>query len=95
MAHPDCEKRKSFNAARDRPQRGTVQVEAKAYTGQLDGLKIHCAGVAFAVLADIIAKALTDRWSNVLVPLDRALFKDEIVAARFLLDLAEALARVE
>jgi hypothetical protein len=58
-------------------------------------LKVERAGRAFAGLPDVIAKALTDRWSNVLVPLDRAGFEGKVVPARFLLDFAVALDRVE
>ena len=62
---------------------------------RLDCLQVQRAGGAFAGLADVIAKALPNRWCDVLVPLDRALLERKVVAARFLLDLAVALDRVE
>ena len=93
-AHPDREERSSSNAARDRPQRGN-RAKAGLSPRDLDGLQIQRARLALVVRTDVIAEALPDGGSNVLVPLDRALFEAQVVAAGFLLDFAMALGRVE
>ena len=62
---------------------------------RLDCLQVQRAGGAFAGLADVIAKALPNRWCDVLVPLDRALLERKVVAARFLLDFAVTLGGVK
>jgi hypothetical protein len=78
------------------PRRYHREAEEEAPAGLLlDGLKVQRAGIALVGLPDVIAKALADRWSNILVPHDRAGFEAKVVAARFLLDFAVALDRVE
>ena len=93
-AHPDRVERSLSNAARDRPQRDN-RAKARLSPSDLDGLQIQCARLALIIGSDVIAQALADGGSNVLVPLDRALFEAEVVAAGFLLDFAMALGRVE
>jgi len=77
------------------PERVTGQAEAILPAGRLDRLKVERAGRAFAGLPDVVAKALADRWSNVLVPLNCAGFEGKVVPAGFLFDFAVALDRVE
>jgi len=93
-AHPDGAQRNSCNAARDRPQRDN-RAKARLSPGDLDGLQIQRARLALVVRADVIAKTLADGGSNVLVPLDRALFEAKVVAASFLLDFAVTLGGVK
>src|SRR5690242_9244248 len=94
-AHPGGEGRGHSAAIRDRPRTRYRTGGSEAPAGGLDRLKVERAGHAFAVLSDIIAEALTDRRSNILVPLDRARFERKVIPAGFLLDFAVALDRVE
>jgi len=94
-AHPDSEDRGRSTAIRDRPLTRYRTGGSEAPAGRLDRLKIERAGLAFAGLPDVVAKALADSWSDVLIPLDRARFEGKVVPAGFLLDFAVALDRVE
>jgi len=94
-AHPDSEDRGHSAAIRDRPRTRYRTGGSDTPAGRLDRLKVEGAGRAFAGLPDVVAKALADRWSNVLVPLDRAGFEGKVVPAGFLFDFAVALDRIE
>src|SRR6185312_5070441 len=82
------------SAARDRPQRVTA-LGSNGFRALLDRLKVQRARVALGTLSDIVAETLADDGSDILVPHDRAGLEAKVIAARFLLDLAVALDRVE
>jgi len=62
---------------------------------RLDCHQIHSAGLTVGHDAPVVGKTLADRWSNVLVPLDRTLIEAKIIAASFLRDFSQALDGVE
>jgi hypothetical protein len=90
-AHPDSE----FKQTAIRAWPRTDYRKAGSEAPMLDRLKVNRAGLPFTGLAHVVAEALPDSRSNILVPLDRSRFEAEIVATGFLLDLAVALDRVE
>src|SRR5687768_15956672 len=79
---PHCGRMKN----KGRQAQGPTSFHATNLLVALDRLEIQRAGLTLVVGAALIAEALTDSGSNILVPQNRALLEAEIVAAGFLLD---------